>query len=112
VRRTLLVEGAVIVVLAGAVGALFAFGGGSTTTNCFALFSSPAAADAAARAGDDGGFSVSVDHREKVSAVIFRTGETGDDAEEARRDFRGIVRQHGGELGHPDGGCLEGGLGD
>lgn len=76
-------------------------------TVCFGAFESRYAAERAADAGRDADLDVEVDHRATESAVTFESGETGEEADEARRSFRAILRRERGSPGHPDGGCLE-----
>ena len=80
---------------------------GSEFTACYGVFESREAAERAADAGRDAGLDPEIDHRATESAVTFESGETGEDAREARGMFRAIVRRERGTLGHPDGGCLE-----
>lgn len=101
-RRTL-----VLAVIAIVIVAVVARVVTDRTTTCYALFASSDAAERASEAAEKHGFSVSTNQRKRETALTFRTGETDGDAEEHRSAFRKIVRDQGGELGHPDGGCQE-----
>jgi hypothetical protein len=79
----------------------------SKSTACFGIFSSGDAAGRAAAAGRDAGFDTEHEPRGSQSSVTFTTGESGDDADELRRAFAGIVERQRGTLGHPGDGCLE-----
>ncbi len=79
----------------------------SQFTECYGSFKTEEAAERAAGAAEDAGLGASVDHRPTASAVTFDTGETGADATEDRETFRDVLRQEGGELAHPDDGCVE-----
>lgn len=101
----LLVAGSVI---AAGVIAFIAWSN-SEYTNCFGMFASSEAAERAAEAADDAGFDASVERPEpktKRYPVTFESGETGHDAAGFRETFARILREEGGEPGHP-GGCLE-----
>jgi hypothetical protein len=98
-----IVGGAVMVVLGGTGYFLLT----SQFTECYGSFKTREAAESAAEAAEDAGLGASVDHRPAESAVTFETGETGADATEDRETFREVLEQKGGELGHPDDGCVE-----
>ncbi|HEV2060536.1 MAG TPA: hypothetical protein VGR11_14365 [Solirubrobacteraceae bacterium] len=94
----------VLIVILGLVLVVYAK---SEATTCYGIFDSGDAAGRAADAARDVGFDAEHEYRGSRSAVTFVTGETGDDAREARQTFRAIVKREGGRLGHPGNGCLE-----
>jgi hypothetical protein len=94
-----------IVVIGGAIA--FYFGGRSKFTDCFAEFGSAGAAQAAATEGRTAGFDVFDQPGAGEGALIFETGETGEDAMALEESFARIVRRNHGQFGHPEGGCLE-----
>ena len=97
---------AVVTLLALAYGALYLYAG-SKFTVCYGIFDTRDAAERAADAGRDADFDVYVEHRRRESAVEFETGETGEDATDARRAYREILRREGCSSGHGKTGCLE-----
>ena len=98
-----IVGGAVIAVLAGVGYFLLT----SQFTECYGSFKTRGAAERAASVAEDAGLGASIDHRRAESAVTFETGETGADAARDRETFREVLEQEGGELAHPDDGCVE-----
>ena len=83
----------------------------SEFSECYAIFDEESQAEATAadlrRAAPDVGFSLDHDHRPDELATTFYTGETGEDAQPLVDAFKDAVRANGGELGHPDPGCME-----
>ena len=104
--RTLLI----VVAAIGAGGLGLTAWVNSEFTECYALFDSEAQAEATAadlrRAAPDVGFSLDNEHRQDELATTFYTGETGEDAQPLVDAFQRAVRANGGELGHPEPGCL------
>ena len=96
-----------VIVLVASLGGLLVVYANSESTTCYGIFRSGDAAGRAADAARDAGFDTDLEDRGSRSAVTFVTGETGDDAREARQRFRTIVKRERGELGHPGNGCLE-----
>lgn len=105
-RKLLTGAGALLLLAVAAAGALYLWAG-SEFTICYGRFDSRAAADRAARAGDDAGFSTDVRRREAQWSVEFETGETGADATERVQAFADILRRERGRSGHGPDGCLE-----
>ena len=102
--------GFIVLVLVGLVasaGVVLYIYAGTEYTVCYGAFKSREDAERAADAGRGAGLDVEVDHRATESAITFESGETGEDADGARRTFRAILRRERGSPGHPDGGCLE-----
>ncbi len=78
------------------------------STECFASFESPETASAAVDGAGAIGFDdTDADERRGRTSVTFTTGESGEDAVEARQAFAKYVKEFGGQLGHPGDGCLE-----
>jgi hypothetical protein len=107
-KKLAIVGGVVIVALAGA-GYFWLT---NEFTECYGVFKTREAAERAADAGRDEGLGASVHatghpNRPKESAVTFDTDETGADAAGDRETFREVLKQEGGELGHPSDGCVE-----
>ncbi len=96
----------VVALLVAGGTALYAYSK-SEYTACYAIFKTKEAAEQAAETGRRQGLDPAVDHRAVETVVTFETGETGNDARQARRRFRAIVERERGILGHPGGGCLE-----
>jgi hypothetical protein len=96
-----------VIVLVASLGGILAVYASSESTTCYAIFRSGDAAGRAADSARDAGFDTDHEYRGSRSVVTFVTGETGDDAREARQRFRTAVKRERGELGHPGGGCLE-----
>jgi hypothetical protein len=80
-------------------------------TECYALF--PSRANAEAVTGDlrerapDLGIVLETERRGGRTVATIGTSESGADARPLTTAFRRTVRAHGGQLGHPDEGCIE-----
>ena len=83
----------------------------SKFTDCYALFSTKADAEAAAdelrEAAPDLDIDLDTERRDREIAAIIGTSEIGEAARPLRSAFRRAVRAQGGQVGHPGDGCLE-----
>jgi hypothetical protein len=101
---------AIAVALTAGIGGFLAWVYTSESTDCYASFNSPEAAERAAAIAQAAGFEAEVDERARQTAVTFSDGETGDDAAAFREAFGQLVEVEDGTLGHPGNGCLERGM--
>lgn len=98
--RVLLIAVGCLVVLAGIYIGLIFWGASSESTECFASFKTPEAADRAASMASDLGYDSAADERDRRTYVRFESGETGDDAKDFRSDFLRIMDAEDGTLAH------------
>jgi hypothetical protein len=113
-------SGRVLIVVPAVLGfgvgiALLAVSWFAADTFCGGIFKSSDQAEAAIEDARDAGLRFDdqrVAERSRRTVITVTANETGDDARELRDEFRRILARHGGDEGHPGGGCWERGIGD